>query len=371
MRIGVDAWRLQGVQAGLYRYITNILRHWDHDLVNDQIEKINIYSPLQLDLSTLKLPEHLVHKVLKPNLQMLLWQNFCLGLRADDDVIWYPSYTRSIFTNTRTVVTTHEAISARFPERFSMLQRHFYNPLYGWSARNATLVITDSIQAKNDIVRYWHVPDEKIRVVYMAATEVFHPVSDRAFVENMCKNHIGSNDPFFLFVGKFSGRRSMPLLLEAFGEFKKQKKTTHKLALVGSNIHNLDMMSMLEKCNIKNEVVFLYKLSDEGLNALYNGADAYVSPAVYEPVSLPVMEALASGCPVICLDQPGMREIAGESACFINDASVNELEMAMEKIADSRALRDELADSGLEQSRKFSWKKCSSGILDVLTEAAS
>ncbi len=352
------------------RYIWNVVRHWTADLVSDRFGKITVYGPRPLNRREFVLPEGLEERVLLSQLPMLVWENLRLGPGSTDDVMFCPSYTRPLFTRSRTVVVTHDAVSKLYPHLFPLRVRLFLNPLYGWSARNATLVITDSEAARQDIARCWKVPLSRIRVVYLAPADVFFPQPQHPHLEEIHRRHLGSSAPFFLFVGKLSGRRNIPRLLEGFAEFKRTTSHAHKLLLVGLNIHGLNLPALIAELGLSNDVIHTAYVSDEDLNLIYNAADAFVSPSTYETVSLPVLEAQATGTPVICIDTAGMREITGGAALFIPQLEAPEIAEAMARLAGDKDLRRNLSEQGLSNVKQFSWQRCSTETLAVLAEAA-
>ena len=140
--------------------------------------------------------------------------------------------------------------------------------------------------------------------------------------------------------------------------------------MVGLNIHSIDVAGLIEKLGIKDEVTNPGYVSDEELNLIYNAAEAFISPSVYETICLPVMEAQAAGVPVVCIDTPGMREATGDSAMLIPQLEVDEVVEAMSKMAADLALRRGLSERGLIYSKRFSWQKCAADVLSVLAEAA-
>lgn len=367
MKLGVNGWRLHG-HTGVPRYIANIVKQWTPDVVGDRFDQINVYLPKPLDPSHVAIPDNVEQKVLRPDCRMLVWENLRFGPFADEDVLFCPSYTRPLISRGRVVVTTHDALPPLYPHLFSWKNRVFYNPLYGWSARNASMVITVSKAAQKDISKCWGVPPSRIRVIYEAAAKVFRPETDRGKVEKCHKRVLGTLDPFFLFVGKLSGRRSMPVLFESFSEFKNRTAHPHKLVIIGTNLHNLPISEMLSRLGITEHVVYPGYVGDEDLNKLYNAADALVSPCEYETMSLPAMEAQATGTPVIAIDVEALREITGGAALLIPQLNVNELFRAMSQIAADESQRHELAQRGLEFSARFSWKRCAQETLEALEE---
>lgn len=370
MTLGINGWRIHGQRTGVGRYLLNVVRHWTPDLVSN-FSRVTFYSQRPLDCTEIPLADNIAVKVLASELPMLVWENTRLAPSADCDVLFCPSFSRPLFSRGKTVVTTHDAVQQLHPELFPRSVGLFYNRLYGWSARNAALVITDSEAARQDIAEYWKVPLERIRVIYLAPVECFRPYHDEPKLEQCHQRTVGSSAPFFLFVGKISGRRNLPCLLEAFSLFKKRTKHPHRLVLVGLNPHHLDLGALCSRLGIGDDVRFCGYLPDEDLNLLYNRAEALVMPSVYETVSLPVMEAQAVGAPVVCIDTAGMREITGGAAVMIRKLEAEALLEAMIRVVEERTFRDDIARRGLENSKRFSWLRCSKETLAVLSEVAA
>ena len=143
----------------------------------------------------------------------------------------------------------------------------------------------------------------------------------------VCARLLGSLDPFFMFVGKTSGRRRVPKLVEAFARFKYATGAPHKLVLVGPT-PTIDLAALARRTGT-SDVHHLGFRPDEELNALYNSTEALVWPSIYEHVSLPIFEAQAAGAPVVCVDTPGSRETTGETAFFLRVPDTTSMTQAM------------------------------------------
>ena len=235
MKLGVNGWRLQGTLTGVGRYLLNVLRQWDHSAGETVFDQIRLYTSQPLEIDGWEPPPSIERRVLRPDARMLVWENVRLGPFVDDDLLFCPSHSRPLWTGGRTVVAVHDALAHRRPELFPWSVRLFYRRLYDWSSRHATLVITASEAARDDLAS-GGVPAAKIRVVYMAAAETFRRLDPGAARHGEVRQRlVGGSDPFFLFVGKLSGRRSIPLLFEGFAEFKRHTSHPHKLVLVGLN----------------------------------------------------------------------------------------------------------------------------------------
>ncbi len=365
--LAINGWRIHGRRTGVGRYLLNVVRHWQKPAL---FSSITFYSPKPLDRREFLFPEWLNSAVLSSDWPMLVWENLVLALRAREKVLFCPSFTRPLLTRSRTVVTVHDAVQQVHPELFPLSVRLFYNRLYGWSARNATLVITDSEAGRDDIVRGWGVPSEKIRVIYLAAADFLHRITNASELAK-AGELTGSNAPFFFFVGKISGRRNLPCLLQGFAQFKRATQKPHCLVLAGLNPRHLNIDRISEQLGIADSVRYCEYLSDEQVNLLYNAAEALVMPSVYETVSLPVMEAQAVGTPVICIDTAGMREVTGGAALFVKNLTPDLLALAMTEMTQNADLRSRLSQDGLRNASRFSWQRCAAETMAVLAEAAS
>lgn len=370
MKLGINGWRMVGTRTGVGRYLFNIVRHWTPDLVGKCFQAIHLYTHRPLDQAQNPLPANIKQRVIGPPWRMLLWENLRLGPTATEDVSYHPSFSIPLIRRGKSVVVTHEVVHEMYPELFPRSVRLFYRHLYRWSARHATLVISGSEASKQDVMRYVGIPAEKIHVVPMAPAEFFRQRPEAAVLDKVQRTYLDPQTPYFLFVGKLSGRRSIPLLLGGFARFKQVTGLPHKLIVVGLNIHNLDVAQMLDELGIRGEVIYPGFVSDEVLNALYHGAQALISPAIYEPVCLPVMEAQATGTPVVCSDSAGMREATGGHAMLLPRPEVAEMAAALAQLARDEALRRDIAARALAHSQHFSWRRTAEMTLDVLAKAA-
>jgi len=368
MRLGINGWRIQGNRTGVGRYLHNVVAHWTPELVDGLFDEIRFYSPIPID--DLRLPAGIEVRHLGPNWKMLIWENTRLALAADEDVVFCPSYSRPLWIRGKTVVATHDVTHALFARAFPWKVRMFYDPLYRWSARNAALVITSTEASRRDIVRVWNVSPDRIRVVPLAIADSFRPLDDAATLAEVAARYFGDPAAFFLSVGQ-SGRRDLPRLLEAFGDFKRRTGAPHKLLLVGIRSDAPGLDEAIRGLDLASEVRQTGYVSDAELNAIYNAAIALVMPSVYETISLPVIEAQAVGTPVITIDTEGARENSGGHALFVPALETRHLSDALERLAADPVLRTQLAAGGRRHAADFSWARCARGTLEVLAEAAS
>jgi glycosyltransferase involved in cell wall biosynthesis len=376
VRLGVDGWRVLGSRTGVGNVILNTVRHWDAATVASRFDEITFYTPAPLDRGDVALPETVRERVLASRLPMLPWDNLRLGPGVSDDVLWFPSYSRPLFSRARRVVVSiYEATLRMHPEWFP--RSHWYSfpslylGLYGWSAHHSALVIANTRAARDDIERAYRVPRDKIRVVSLAPAERFKPAEDGGQRAATTAKYVGERIPFFLFVGKMTPRRNVPMLMTAFARAKSLHSLPHKLVLVGLNTTGLDLQGLARKLGVASDLVHPGYVPDVDLVGLYSAATAFVLPYSYESLSLTTLEAQASGCPVITTDAPGLREVTGGEALYISQAEVGELSEALARLARDDELRARLSQRGWKWASQFSWKRTARETLDVLREAAS
>jgi len=374
VRLGIDGWRINGRRTGVGRYLLNIVRHWGADAIASRFDEIVFYSPVPIDRGDLPLPPNVRVRVLRPNTSLLVWENLRFGPSANEDVIFCPSFTRPIVARGRTVVTIFEATLKLYPHLFPrsswLSVPAAYLRLIEWSAHHAQLVLASSETARQDVARAYRVPAEKIRVVALAPPDDFAPQRDASRAGELRRKYLGADRPYFLFVGKVTPRRNVPMLIEAFAQLKARHHVPHALFIVGLDTTGVGVMELAAAAGVRDDVVHVPYAPDEDLMGIYNAATAFVMPHSYESVSLTVLEALATGTPVVTSDAPGMIEATGGHAIHLGQVDGERLVEAMAQLAGDAALRTRLAEEGLRYVKRFSWRRTALETLDVLAGAA-
>lgn len=372
--LGVDGWRLVGERTGVGRYLHELLRQWDRDLVGGRFAEVVVYTPRALDPGTVRLPEGIRVRVLRPDARMLLWDNVSFGPRARHDVLFCPSFSRPLITRGRPVVTIHEATYRLHPElhprRGRVPTTRLYLALYGWSGRHAATVIASSDAAKEDIADGYGIPRERIRVVRLAPSPLFRVVSDVDALAAARRRWAGGA-PFFLHVGKLSPVRNVPLVIAAFERAKRVHGLPHRLVLAGRDELGVQVEGIAAAHGVGEDVVRAGFVPDDELVVLYNAATALVLPYAYQTVSLPPLEAMACGTPVITVGTDGMRDVTGGAAHYISRPGLDELAAAMAALATDVHHARALTTRGQRYAQGLSWRRAAAETLDVLVEAAA
>jgi glycosyltransferase involved in cell wall biosynthesis len=153
------------------------------------------------------------------------------------------------------------------------------------------------------------------------------------------------------------------------------KKADVSLVMVGkalqqenidkSNPWNKDLVTVQRLAKEDHRIIRLGFLPNEDLVMLYNTAEAFVFPSLYEGFGLPVLEAMACGCPVITTKEGSLPEVAGDAALYVDAYDVDNIAEGIRNVFSNKRLREELSEKGLEQAKKFSWKETARETLQV------
>lgn len=249
-----------------------------------------------------------------------------------------------IFGSANQVITIHDTYEHSSPERFSLFKRILMRQVISFSSKKARHILTDSQNSWNDIVRYYPAIREKVSVVYLG----------NKFPVTFELNEITPKN--FLFVGTIEPGKNLILVLKAFAIWR--KRNSGDLLVIGAKGWNQSKIpSILSELDIQSHVRFLGYIPDDELKGLYKSSLAMIQASNYEGFGLPVIEAMANGCPVIVARNSGLIEAGGGSALFFETNNLKELLEAMERIHTDDKLRKDCILRGFHHAAKFSWAK--------------
>lgn len=271
-----------------------------------------------------------------------------------------PFYLRS---KTKRILTVFDLTSVLFPENISIKSKLIVK-LYPRVYSNTDKIITISESAKKDLINLYKIPEEKIIVTPLGADKKFRRITDNtALMKVKKKYHLPEN--FLLFVGTIEPRKNLENLIKAYSPFK--NRNTIKLVIVGKKGWKYDpFFQTIKKLDLEKDVLLTGFVDDNDLPYFYNLAKVFVYPSFYEGFGLPVLEAMACGCPIITSNTSSFPEIVGNAGIMINPYSLeNELIPALQKIFYNLNYRNNLIKKGFLQAKKFNWKNCAEKTLNV------
>src|SRR5262245_11748176 len=356
MRIAFDGTTLRPGRTGVGYYTEHLLHHLARASADDELVVISNRS---VDV-TRPLPPHVRVAGSRGRVPRMVWMQalaprLLRGLRAD--LVHFTNGMIPIASPIPTVVTIHDMSLTMYP-RYHPLRRVLLNrPFVNLAARRADAIITVSQSAKRDIVRLYNLPADRVHVVHEAAAPSFRRVSDRAELDRV-RQQYGLAERFVLYVGTIEPRKNLRQLLEGFAARHKSGDLPHQLVCAGPyGWLSRDIQQRIERLNVKDAIRFTGYVPFDDLPALYTLAEMFVFPSLYEGFGLPVIEAMASGPPVITGLVPALAEVAGGAVEHVAHLDADALGGAMVALARNPERRAHLSAMGLARSRTFSWER--------------
>ncbi|HEY1390470.1 MAG TPA: glycosyltransferase family 1 protein [Ktedonobacterales bacterium] len=289
---------------------------------------------------------------------------------ADHVDVLHVTYIAPPAVSAAVVATVHDISYELYPETFSTRDCAILKTLVPWTIRHAQQVITVSESSRRDIANQYNVDPEKIRVVYQSIAPSFRVLHDRAEVERVMARH-GITGGYLLAVGNLQPRKNLPRLVRAFAQAKRTGAYDGRLALVGKSMwRESRIFQEIRQYGLESEVIATGYLPEEDVVALYNGADAFIYPSIYEGFGLPPLEAMACGCPVITGNTSSLPEVVGSAGIMLDPTAEEELTRAIVAMTTDAAVRDDCIRRGLERVQRFSASAAARDTLDVYYDAA-
>ena len=295
-------------------------------------------------------------------------------LRDKLDILFVPGGRVPMTYNKKIVVTGYNLALKKHPELFSKNQTIKFR-VKPAAFKRADKVIASTNSAKSDLEKDFGVILDKIEVINNAFDKNFFQIASLNEIQKV-KDKYKINGEYILFMNTIKPLNNLPKLIEAFSKLRlllkgKKPNSDYKLVLAGKNGWLSDEIHQIAKdFGLKNEVIFPGYIDQKYLNALYSGADVFVSVPVYEEFGSTVLEAMACSVPVVCSNTPSLVEITGGAAEMIDPYDVDGIKCAILKVLDDDVLRGEMKKSGLKQAKKFSWENTAKETLKVLEEVA-
>jgi glycosyltransferase involved in cell wall biosynthesis len=253
------------------------------------------------------------------------------------------------------VITVHDLIPFVVPRSTydSALRKAFLNIAY------ADRIIVVSKNTKRDLLRFIDVDPRKVRIIHHGVDhELFKP---RDKLEARRRLGLPLDRPIILNVGSEEPRKNIPTLIKAFGILVKDIPNA-VLIRVGSPTNAIKKLICSQ--GLEGKIVYL-RPTDEDLSLLYNASDVFVFPSYYEGLGLPLLEAMASGCPVIAGNRSAIPEAVGDGGILLDPFDVDGFAYWMHEVLSNEDLRIKLSEKGYRRSLNFSWEKCAGETLEV------
>ena len=308
----------------------------------------------------------------RPRLDKMAIENCKLKI-VNLDAWFSPNLNFSVLSpKTNSILTVHDLSFEFFPEFFTPRQR-LWHKIIGpkKQCEHANIILTPSENTKRDIVNYYKIDSNKIKVIYPGLSSIFYHLSPifPELEEKKKQTKIKYNlpDNFILFLGTIEPRKNILGLIEAFEKSYSSLPLPYSLVIAGApGWNNKKIYERAATSPLKERIKFIGYVESEDKPALYASASLFVYPSFYEGFGFPALEALASGVPVITTNRSSLPEITGPSAYLVNARYPGQLSEAITKLLTDQNLRERQIKNGLVQAEKFKWKKAAGEFLEVI-----
>jgi glycosyltransferase involved in cell wall biosynthesis/ubiquinone/menaquinone biosynthesis C-methylase UbiE len=270
----------------------------------------------------------------------------------------------------------HGALVATIHDVSFLLQPQFHTEANRLHCLQGTLnaalyadrIIAVSLQTKKDLIDYFSIPEERIRVIYEAPRRIYSPERNVEVIRSVLER-LGIFHNFILFVGSLEPRKNLRTLLQAYATYVTRHAGEELLVVAGGKGWLSDDLSQVAaERGIAERVKFLGYVQEVDLRVLYSTAKLFVYPSIYEGFGLPPLEAMACGAPVIASNTSALPEVVGDAALLVDPYNGEALHQAMERVLCDRDLRARMRQQSLARATRFSWEQTAEQTLGLYEE---
>lgn len=354
--------------TGVERYVVELLRAFGR--LNTELPELFVVTPRANRLPAAIPPAaHHIEARSAKRYGELWWPLAVKRIRPS--VTFEPARPLPYFLNLpRPIITIHDLAFLHFPDHYHPREAAITDFRIRHSLAKAEHVLAVSEATKQDLIEHYSLPGDKITAVPLGVDHATYrpdsPLSEAAVQK------VKAWQPFFLFIGRLEKRKNVLGLLEAYRLLLHEQDIAHNLVLLGNPGYGYDEIEAAVKAFgvQKNRVIQPGYVTDDVKSAALRMAEALVCPSFYEGSSLPILEAQASGLPVITSERGATAEVAGTGALLVDPDKPLETAGAMSRLLKTPELRDNLIRKGLKNAAGFTWEKTAEGTLNAWMEVA-
>ncbi|MFH1776753.1 MAG: glycosyltransferase family 1 protein [Candidatus Omnitrophota bacterium] len=370
MRIGIDAYPLTRVKAGIGYYTHNLIKHLlEIDTGNEYVLYHNIDDKISMRHPQLKYSTISGKSLWRYSTPWFLLKAKQDLLRDKIDVFWGTSsivpvgLPRSI----KVALTIYDLVVHFYSYTMENINYLVTKSFFSKSVLRADKIIAISHTTANDLENFYPGISDKSSVAYIGVDNGLFRVRNRTeCLSRVCHKYSLKPD-FMLFVGTIEPRKNLISLIRAFKILKSKYAVPHQLVIAGGT--GWKQSSILKEISAKKEDVrFINYVPELDLAELYSSAGLFVMPSLYEGFGMPVVEAMASGTAVAISDIPIFREVAADAALFFDPRNPEDIAEKMHTLISNAGLRNSLAGKGIQRVQAFSWKESAKHLINIFNE---
>jgi glycosyltransferase involved in cell wall biosynthesis len=265
------------------------------------------------------------------------------------------------------VLTIQDLIPVISPELVSPSLTTYFNQILDSINKEKDWIICISEYTKQEFCEFTGMSPDRVFITPLAAASHFKPVKDSIQIGGVRQRYGIPEGNYFLSLATFlAPHKNLKHLIHCFFQLlSEQPELDVNLVLAGSKRATLGEMIEEQYKELSSRVIYTGYVADEDLSALYSGATAFIFPSLYEGFGLPPLEAMSCGTPVITSNKTSLPEVVGDAGIMVDPKDENQLCQAMLNLLKDEALVQDLRLRGFEQSKRFSWSKCTADTVAV------
>jgi glycosyltransferase involved in cell wall biosynthesis len=373
MKIGIDARLLEREMTGIGRVVAGILNHIC------SLDKDNEYFLFSFgDLENYRKKGFTViptgrNKLIPPKIYSPIWLNFVLPryIKKNNIDLFFFSSTLipQVNLKCKTVILLGDVFHKIDKRYHPFLYRKYLDLFLDSSIKKSDLILTISQNSKKDIINFYNVAEDKIKVIYLAADENFKPRSLTSDQRERLIKKYNLPSKFVLYVGNIDFRKNINAIIEVADILvNKKRKDIYFVLVPGSSRRDRAIIKKSQKIK-KGHIIFLNNIEREDVHFMYNLADVFFFPSFYEGFGLPPLEAMQSGVPVITSNTSSLPEVVGERGIMREPNDYEGFANDILKLLEDKNFYQEMRNKEIEQAKKFSWEKTTKEIIEIFKEA--
>jgi glycosyltransferase involved in cell wall biosynthesis len=368
MKIAIDIHSLEGGGwAGKEKYVEGLIKELAY------IDKKNQYYLYLRKNISLNFPPNFKKRIIR--VPSVIWHTIVtldlLFLKPDVYLSVTSYIVPAIKLFTKSIVVIHDLVSFisinKHNKKAKILEKIFMKA----ACRRAKYIIAVSENTKKDLIKIFKIKSDKIIVIPEAPDSCYRVIRDKKSIKDvLIKYNLPEN--FILSIGTLEPRKNIVKLIEAYYGLVASGLTKYKLIIAGKKgWYYKEIFNKVKQLKLENEIIFTGYFPNKDIPYLYNAARCFIYPSLYEGFGLPVLEAMACGCPVITSNTSSLPGVAGDAAVLIGPKNIGEITSALKKVLVDSLLRESMIQSGFKQAKKFSWENTAEEIKELFNKLNS
>jgi glycosyltransferase involved in cell wall biosynthesis len=309
---------------------------------------------------------------MQSNALRILWEQILLPFKVRNDMLDLFHYTDHAMSLVQrrypVVITVHDIAYIRFPDLLNKTRQVYKKYILSLSIKKADVIITDSHSTKRDIIEFFKVDEKKVKVIHLGVESRFHPISN---VEGYrTRNNLPTK--MILNIGTLEPRKNVVTLIKAFKKLQERGQKDYVLVIAGEKgwLYKR-IFEEIRSSGMEQSIRLLGVVRDEELPLLYNCADLFVYPSLYEGFGLPPLEAMACGVPIITSNTSSLPEVVGNAGIMVDPNDIESLSDGMYRVLGDKELKHRMSRDGLKRSKMFTWEKTVNDVIEIYKNVLS